>query len=214
MNSAECIMEVPIIGISRHRLGVDGKGITSLVAFHGCTLHCRYCLNPQCLVPDSMCLMMTPDELCDELMIDDLYFQATGGGVCFGGGEPLLRSDFIREFRSLAPKCWHITVETSLQVTQKQLEEVFPCIDHYIVDIKDTSPDIYRRYTGGQVERALGHLQWLVNKGVAHRIVVRLPHIPDFNTDDDVKRSRLLLENMGITHFDEFNYIKNVKLSD
>ena len=102
-------MEVPIIGISRHRLGRDGKGVTTLVAFHGCTLHCRYCLNPQCLSPDCTCLMMTPDELIDELKIDDLYFQATGGGVCFGGGEPLLRSEFIREFRSLAPKEWRIT---------------------------------------------------------------------------------------------------------
>ena len=37
---------VPIIGISRHRLGVDGNGVTTLVAFHGCNLQCKYCLNP------------------------------------------------------------------------------------------------------------------------------------------------------------------------
>ena len=207
MNSSESTMEVPIIGISRHRLGRDGKGVTTLVAFHGCTLRCRYCLNPQCLEPDSTCLMMTPDELIDELMIDDLYFQATGGGVCFGGGEPLLRSEFIREFHSLAPKEWRITVETSLQVPRKQLEEVFPFVNHYIVDIKDTSPEIYRRYTGGRVECALENLQWLVNQGVANRIVVRLPHIPDFNTVDDVAHSRRLLEAMGITLFDEFTYV-------
>ena len=72
------------------------------------------------------------------------------------------------------------------------------------MDIKDTSPDIYRRYTGGQVERALENLQWLVNQGVANRIVVRLPHIPDFNTAADVAHSRRLLEAMGVTLFDEF----------
>ena len=40
---------VPFIGISRHRIGVDGVGVTTLVAFHGCTLRCRYCLNSRCL---------------------------------------------------------------------------------------------------------------------------------------------------------------------
>ena len=42
MNKAE------IIGIKRHCMGSDGHGITTLVAFHGCLLRCRYCLNPQC----------------------------------------------------------------------------------------------------------------------------------------------------------------------
>lgn len=38
-----------IIGIARHRLSTDGDGVTALVAFHGCPIHCRYCLNPQLL---------------------------------------------------------------------------------------------------------------------------------------------------------------------
>lgn len=28
----------PVIGISRHRIGIDGSGVTTLVAFHGCEL--------------------------------------------------------------------------------------------------------------------------------------------------------------------------------
>ena len=35
----------PIFGISRHRMGVDGKGVTTLVTFMGCPLKCRYCLK-------------------------------------------------------------------------------------------------------------------------------------------------------------------------
>lgn len=45
-------MEPPrakVIGVARHRLATDGDGVTTLVAFHGCPLHCRYCLNPQSL---------------------------------------------------------------------------------------------------------------------------------------------------------------------
>lgn len=41
----------PIIAISRHRFLVDGEGVTTLVAFHGCPLYCKYCLNPQCNTP-------------------------------------------------------------------------------------------------------------------------------------------------------------------
>ena len=43
--------KAPLIGICRHRLTTDGTGVTTLVAFHGCPLHCQYCLNPQCLLP-------------------------------------------------------------------------------------------------------------------------------------------------------------------
>ena len=39
-----------VVGIARHRLVTDGEGVTTLVAFHGCPLRCRYCLNPQTLV--------------------------------------------------------------------------------------------------------------------------------------------------------------------
>lgn len=35
-----------IIGIARHRLSTDGDGVNTLVAFYGCTLNFRYCLNP------------------------------------------------------------------------------------------------------------------------------------------------------------------------
>ena len=38
----------PIFGISRLRMGTDGKGITTLVTFMGCPLKCKYCLNPKC----------------------------------------------------------------------------------------------------------------------------------------------------------------------
>jgi pyruvate formate lyase activating enzyme len=40
--------------------------------------------------------------------------------------------------------------------------------------------------------------------------MVRLPHIPDFNTDDDVNRSRQYLESIGVTRIDEFTYQRRV----
>ena len=49
----------PLIGISRLRIRTDGHGVTTLVAFHGCPLRCKYCLNPQGLSDDAKVMMKT-----------------------------------------------------------------------------------------------------------------------------------------------------------
>ena len=77
-------MEGPLfsaIGVSRLRMLNDGEGVTTLAAGFGCPLRCRYCLNPQCFMKEKPWKKYTVQELIDETAIDDLYFQATGGGV-------------------------------------------------------------------------------------------------------------------------------------
>ena len=198
---------VPIIGVARHRLAVDGQGVTTLVAFHGCTLRCRYCLNAQCLRANGFSRTITPPELLDEVMIDNLYFLATGGGITFGGGEPAIRSEFIDTFCHMAPSEWHITMETALNVDRHHLERLLPHVHQYIIDIKDVNPGIYRHYTGQENPRVLDNLRWLLDhEDMAECIVVRVPHIPDYNTDDDVNCTREYLGELGITHIDEFTY--------
>ena len=201
-------LQAPLIGIVRHRLATDGKGVTTLVAFHGCPLRCKYCLNNQCLDPKRVWRTITPEVLLDELLLDNLYFLATGGGVTFGGGEPLLRSEFIDEFCKIKVPEWKINIETSLNVELHHLERVLPHIDQFMIDIKDINPEIYREYTSRDNTQALDNLQWLLqHEGMAEKILVRLPHIPNHNTQDDVDRSRAMLKEMGIIHFDEFNFI-------
>lgn len=131
---------VPLIGIKRHCLATDGEGVTTLVAFHGCTLRCKYCLNPQCLHPEGVWRRYTPAQLYEEVNRDELYFPATGGGITFGGGEPCLQSDFIGEFREWCGPEWRIAVETSLNVPRRYLERLLPVVNHYYADIKDTDP--------------------------------------------------------------------------
>lgn len=206
------MQSAPLIGLGRHRLSVDGKGVTTLVAFHGCTLHCRYCLNSSCLVPEGVWREVTTEELLDEVRIDDLYFQATGGGVTFGGGEPCLRSLFIEEFAGMMPAEWNITIETCLNVERKHVERLQPIVSQWIIDIKDTNPDIYLTYTGKDITRTLGNLQWLLgHEGMDEKVLVRLPHIPDFNTKNDIDKSRQMLTQLGVKDFDEFRYITGDK---
>lgn len=201
----------PLFAVARHRLAIDGKGVTTLVAFHGCTLHCQYCLNAQCLRSDGVWRNVTPNDLLDEVMIDNLYFLATGGGITFGGGEPAIRSEFIEAFCRLAPPEWHITIETALNVERHHLERLLPFIHEYYIDIKDANPDIYKRYTGRDNRSTLDNLKWLLTQdGMADRIVVRVPHIPDFNTDEDVSNTRNYLASLGITRIDEFTYQRRI----
>ena len=205
-------MKVPLIAIARHRLSVDGDGVTTLVAFHGCPLRCRYCLNSQCWEPDGIWKWVTPEELVEELMKDNLYFLATGGDVCFGGGEPLLHSDFIVRFCQLCPKEWHIYLESSLHVEQSRLEAVIPYVHHYYIDVKDMQPDIYRSYTGGDIAPLLGNLHFLADHHLQEHVTIRLPHIADYNTNADRQRSQQQLEAMGFTDFDRFDYIVSKKI--
>ena len=105
----------PLLAVARLRMGTDGKGITTLVAGAGCPLSCRFCINRKLLL-EAKPEMVSPRELYNRVKIDNLYFQATGGGITFGGGEALLHAAFISHFRQICPKEWRICAETSLCV--------------------------------------------------------------------------------------------------
>ncbi len=195
-----------IFGISRHRLTTDGEGVTTLVAFNGCPLRCKYCLNKTSWEPEKG-RDYTPETLFEEVKIDQLYFLATHGGVTFGGGEPLLQVEFIKAFRVLCGPQWQILAETSLNVPFEKVETLDSVLDGYIIDIKDMNPEIYKDYTGKDNALVISNLEWLLKSGDPNRIIVRVPHIPEFNTDEDVKCSKDQLAAMGVKNVDEFNYI-------
>ena len=200
-------VKAPIIGINRHRLTTDGEGVTTLVAFHGCPLHCKYCLNPQCLSPDGVLRTITPSELYSEVEIDDLYFMATGGGICFGGGEPLLHSKFIVEFAKIMNPEWNIVLETSLNVPLKQLEMVAPLVKEFVVDVKDMDEQTYKAYTTQGNALVTSNLKWIAENGYAAKTLIRLPLIPYYNTEAAQEESRKQIESMGFHRFDKFEYI-------
>ena len=197
---------VKIIGIARHRLSTDGDGVTTLVAFHGCPLRCRYCLNPQSLDNGDRFREYSPEELYAETRIDELYFIATNGGVTFGGGEPCLRADFIREFSELCSASWQLNLETSLNVPSVNIEALLPVVNTMIIDIKDMNPDIYRSYTGQSNDLVIDNLRLIADSGRQKDCIIRLPLIPDFNTETDRTASRSRLETLGFDNFDLFTY--------
>ena len=196
----------PVIGIIRHKLGTDGQGITTLIAFAGCPLRCRHCLNPQSISPHLSFPHYDAGTLYNAVRGDALYFLATGGGITFGGGEPGLRSRLIRKFRDLCGGEWRLTLETSLNIDRSHLRRLRAVIDEYIVDIKDLDPGIYRRYTGQSNERVMNNLRWMAREGLAERTLLRIPLIPGYNTDADTGKSIRQLQEYGFSRFDCFTY--------
>ena len=129
----EYVHKTKVLGISRLRLGTDGNGITTLVAFHGCPLRCKYCLNPDSINYCEHAKCMLPEEVMEELKKDELYYIATKGGVTFGGGEPLLNSQYIKDILELGAKNWNVTVETSLNVPRQHLKMLLPYIGDELI---------------------------------------------------------------------------------
>lgn len=195
-----------IIGIARHRLSTDGDGVTTLVAFHGCPLNCHYCLNPQSLGESGRFKEYSPEELYEATRIDQLYFLATNGGITFGGGEPSLYHQFIREFRTICGENWQLNLETSLNVPTDNIRQLLPVIDTLIIDVKDMNPEKYRKYTGITNERVVENLNIIADQRSQRDCIIRLPLIPGYNTDEDRLASRKILESLGFDRFDFFTY--------
>ncbi|MBP5207330.1 MAG: radical SAM protein [Clostridia bacterium] len=195
----------PVWRLSRLRMATDGAGVTALVCAQGCPLDCRYCINRQSKTFDGG-TKVTPEQLYGLVKKDSLYYSATGGGVTFGGGEPLLHADFIAAFRAIIPEEWRIYAETSLYVPEACVRTAAKAVDRFFVDVKDTDPQIYRGYTGADNGSVLENLALLAELAGPDRITVRLPLIPGYNTEEDRDRSRKLLLDMGLNDFDAFTY--------
>ena len=197
----------PLLNISRHRMGIDGRGVTTLVAGASCPLHCQWCINRDILTRNKFERISAKD-LHERVRGDDLYYRATGGGITFGGGESLLQAAFFAPFRDICGNEWRLCAETSLAVPRQLVELAEKAIDEFIVDCKDMDPEIYHTYTGGDQTLMENNLRFLLEKAGPERVVVRVPLIPDFNTKEAQQRSAERLKQLGVTRLDLFSYVR------
>ena len=204
-----------ILSISRLRMGTDGNGISTLVVFFDCPLYCEYCINDFCHKSPKPFFgvqhaAFTPQELIEILKQDDIYYLMSGGGVVFGGGEPLLQSKYIHKVCTMADQRWAKRIETSLNVPWDNIKPVLYDMDEWIIDIKDINSDIYKSYTKTDNKNMIENLLKLRNKVSKDKIHIRIPKIPDYNTSYDIEKSvEWIRENIGVEP-EVFSYIKTI----
>lgn len=196
----------PIIRISRHRIDSDGEGVRTLLLVEGCSLRCRYCINPYTWNGSCKANMLTTAEIYDKIKIDRPYMLATNGGISFGGGEPLHYPRLINEMRDICDEDMTIYVETSLYVPWENIESVSANVDRFYVDIKSMDPSVYKQYTGKELDLAKQNLIKLIRLRGCDSVVVRVPEIPGFADKNSQKRSEYLLKELGIQKIKPFKY--------
>jgi pyruvate formate lyase activating enzyme len=129
-------------------------------------------------------------ELMREILKDKRFYDNSGGGVTFSGGEPLLQPDFLAELcRRCREAGVHAAVETCGHVSWEAFAQVLPLLDLLYYDLKQVDPELHRRDTG--VDNGL----ILDNLTAASRefapLVVRIPVIPGRNDSLDTQRAIL-----------------------
>lgn len=122
----------------------------------------------------------TVDEVLSEVLKDKAYYDRSGGGVTFSGGECMLQIDFLAE---MLQKCKengiHTAVDTAGHVPFEHFERILPFTDLFLYDLKLPDAEQHKQYTGVGNELILANLQKLFQAG-AH-LWIRIPVIPGVN---------------------------------
>lgn len=126
---------------------VDGPGIRVVVFMQGCKLRCAYCHNP-----DTWTLNggeeYTADELVAKIERFKPFFERSGGGVTFSGGDPLFQDEFLLEaLKKCKEKGIHTTIDTA-GYGHGNYDEILKYTDLVLLDVKHKDNDGYIALTG------------------------------------------------------------------
>lgn len=122
-------------------------------------------------------------EVIAEIEKDIAFYDESGGGVTFSGGEPLAQPDFLFELlRACKDLDLHTALDTCGFANWIKLENVAEHIDLFLYDLKlmDEAKHIY--YTGVSNKPILKNLAGL--SALGRNILVRVPIIPGVNDDE------------------------------
>lgn len=190
----------------------DGPGIRTTVFLKGCPLDCWWCHNPEgrALDPEFMDRgatqqtpavvgsKMTLAEVMAEIEKDTLFYDESGGGVTFSGGEPLSQADFLI---ALLTRCrrlgLHTALDTSGHAPPEILSRVAPLVDLFLYDLKLMDDRDHRTYTGVSNAGILENLRVLVDTG--RSVSIRFPLIPGINDGpDNLARMAAFLSDLNL----------------
>jgi pyruvate formate lyase activating enzyme len=161
---------------------VDGPGIRVVVFFQGCALRCLYCHNPDTHSLNQG-MVMTADQVMEEIIKYKSFMKYSKGGVTFTGGEPLLQPEFLAQ---LLTKCRDAGIHTAIDTSGfPEGAKVYDCLnlaDMVLLDIKATESDLYFKLTHGDLQFTLKKLAYLEEHKIATWI--RYVLVPGWNASD------------------------------
>lgn len=165
----------------------DGPGIRTTVFFSGCLLNCLWCHNPESRLnlngdkkgPNRK---VESNYIIDELLKDSPFYEESGGGVTFSGGEPFVQYDFLKD---LLKKCAELSLHTAVDTTGFVKKEIFkdliPFADLFLYDLKVMDPEKHKKFTGVSNKIIFDNLKVLSELG--KEVIIRFPVIPGYNDD-------------------------------
>ncbi len=128
--------------------------------------------------------IVTVDEIVKILDKERIFFDQSGGGVTFSGGEPLMQSEFLLAVLSeCGVRGIHRTVDTTGFAPTERLLEVAKHTDHFLYDIKMMDSERHKRWTSIGNEKILHNLTVLAEIGAS--INIRFPFIKNVNDDQE-----------------------------
>jgi len=129
----------------------------------------------------------TVTEIIEEIEKDRPFYENSGGGATFSGGEPMMQPEFLR---SLLIECknrgLHTAVDTCGHAPWREFEGMLDLVDLFLYDIKHMDPAKHKKYTGVDNGLILDNARRIDRAGKA--MWVRVPVVPGCN--DDVQNMR------------------------
>ena len=147
-----------------------------------CTLYCQHDAREICGKE------YTVDEVLREVVKDKKFYENSGGGVTFSGGECMLQIDFLEEIlKACKENGIHTAVDTAGHLPYERFEKILPYTDLFLYDIKCFDSKKHREYTGVGNEWILENLKRLLATNTP--VWVRIPIIPTVNDTEEEMQS-------------------------
>lgn len=195
-------MQAIVFDIKRYAVH-DGPGIRTSIFFKGCPLRCVWCHNPESYKAgiESICSSnrmgdvkvadeteigktYSLDQLISEIENDQLFFDESGGGVTFSGGEPLMQIDFLEAIlKACKEREIHTALDTTAYATKDKMDRIIDYVDLFLFDLKHMIAEDHIAHTGVSNKLILENLKYLAEKG--KKIIIRFPMIPGFNDSEE-----------------------------
>ncbi len=139
----------------------------------------------------------TVDEIYENISLDIDFYNTSGGGVTFSGGECMLQLEFLKEILKLCHENGiHTAVDTAGCVPYESFESILPYTDMFLYDLKIMDSAKHKQYTGVDNILILDNLKKLLKTDA--RVWVRIPLIGGINdTDEEMNAMYDFFESYG-----------------